>query len=223
MRRLQLVFAAIAVALCVAVPASAQSARATGMVRDTAGHAIRSAIVRAVNQDARPSEVTSTTDDKGRFAMIGLMSGTWTFIAEAPGFLAQRADVPVRVGGTPPLNFTLAHDPGPVPNALERNIAQEIADANALRDQGRYDQAITAYQELRTRNPTLTSLNLVLADVYRRKAEQETDLPAKQKLFDLALSTYSEALKNDATSARAQAEIETTRAEASRAASGTTR
>ena len=98
MRRLQLVFAAIAVALCVAVPASAQSARATGMVRDTAGHAIRSAIVRAVNQDARPSEVTSTTDDKGRFAMIGLMSGTWTFIAEAPGFLAQRADVPVRVG-----------------------------------------------------------------------------------------------------------------------------
>lgn len=223
MRRLQLVSVAMALAVCVAVPASAQSARATGSVRDTAGHAIRSAIVRAVNQEGRPSEITSTTDDKGRFAMIGLTSGTWTFVAEAPGFVAQRVDLPVRVGGTPPMNFVLAHDPGPLPNTLDKNIAQEIADANALRDQGRYDQAIGAYQELRTRNPMLTSLTLVLADTYRRKAEQEPDAAAKQKLFDLALSTYTEALKSDATSARAQAEIETTRAEASRAASGQTR
>src|SRR5690348_2768190 len=130
MRRLQLVSAAIVVGLCVAVPVSAQTARATGVVRDTAGHAIRGAIVRAVNQNTHPSEITSTTDDKGRFAMIGLTSATWTFEAEAPGFLPQHADVPVRVGGTPPLNFTLAHDPGPIPNALDKNIGQEIADAN---------------------------------------------------------------------------------------------
>jgi len=222
MRRLLLVSAALAAAWCVAAPAAAQSARAAGVVRDTAGHPIRSAIVRALNEDARPSEVTSTTDNKGRFAMIGLAGGTWTFVAEAPGFLGQRADVPVRVGGTPPITFLLAHDPGPLPNALDRNIVQAIADANALRDQGRYDQAIAAYQELRTRNPTLTSLNLVLADAYRRRAEQETDRAAQQKLYDQALATYGELLKDGATNARAQAELESTRAEAARAASGQT-
>jgi tetratricopeptide (TPR) repeat protein len=223
MRRLQLVFAAVVAALSIAAPAAAQTARARGVVRDTSGRPIRSALVRAVNDQAAPSEVTSTTDDKGRFAMIGLASGTWTFIAEAPGFVAARAQVPVRIAGTPPLTFALSRDPGPLPNALDRNIAEEIADANALRDQGQYDQAIAAYRQLRTRNPTLTSLALVLGDTYRRKAERETDAATRQTLFDLALSTYGEALKSDATSARAQAEIETTRAEALRAASGQTR
>lgn len=222
MRRLQLVSAAF-VALSVCAPAAAQTARVSGVVRDTAGHAIRSAIVRAENADATPGEVTSTTDDKGRFAMIGLSTGTWTFIADAPGFQPMRADAPVRVGGTPNLTFTLSRDAAPAPNTLDRNIAQEIADAAALRDQGRYDQAIAAYQGLRAKNPKLTTLNLVLADAYRRKAERETDRAARQTLFEQAIATYGEALKDDATSARAQREIDNTRAEASQAASGQTR
>ena len=223
MRRFQLAFAAFALAWCAAVPAAAQSARATGVVHDASGHPIRAAIIRAINQDAHPSLVTSTSDDKGRFAMLGLAGGTWTFVVEAPGFVAQRADVPVRVGGTPPLAFVLPRDPGPAPNSLDRNIGQAIADAAALRDQGRYDQAITAYEELRTKNPTLTSIDLVLADTYRRKAEHETDRGAQQKLYDLALATYGDLLKSDASNVRAQAEIDATRTEAARAASGQTR
>jgi hypothetical protein len=221
MRRFQPVFAVFVMSLCVAASASAQAGRAAGTVRDVSGRAIRGALVRAQSTQTTRSEITSTTDDKGRFAMIGLTSGTWTFTAEAPGFLPQRADVPVRLAGTPPLNFTLGRDPGPIPNALDKNIAQEISEANALRDQGRLDQAIAAYQDLRTRNPTLTLLGLVLGDAYRRKAEQDTDPATRQKLFDQAIATYGEVLKSDATNARAQAELESTRAEASRAAGQT--
>jgi hypothetical protein len=211
------------VALSVCAPAAAQTARVSGVVRDTAGHAIRSAIVRAENADATPGEITSTTDDKGRFAMIGLSTGTWTFIADAPGFQQMRADAAVRIAGTPTLTFALSRQAGPAPNTLDRNIAQEIADAASLRDQGRYDQAIAAYAGLRAKNPKLTTLNLVLADAYRRKAEQERDPAARRALFDQAIAIYGDALRDDATSARAQREIDNTRAEASQAASGQTR
>jgi Carboxypeptidase regulatory-like domain len=127
----------------------AQSARATGTVKDTSGRPIKGAIVRAINRDASPSEITSTTDDKGRWAMIGLRTGTWKFVAEAPGFTTVEANAPVRVAGTPPMGFALAHDLGPIPGALDKNVLQSVVAANTLRDRGQYDQALTAYQQIR--------------------------------------------------------------------------
>jgi hypothetical protein len=197
-----------------AAPVAAQSGRAVGTVRDVSGKAIKSATVRAINTEASPPEFTSATDDKGRWAMIGLRSGTWKFIVEAPGFLTVEANAPVRVAAAPPLVFTLARDPGPVPNALDRNIQQLLLDAATLRDQGRLDQAITAYQDIRTKNPKLTSVSLVMADVYRKKAAQEKDPTARRALLGLAVDAYNEVLKSDAMHERARVELESTRKEA---------
>jgi hypothetical protein len=41
--------------------------------------------------------------------------------------------------------------------------------------EGRFDQAISAYQSIQAKNPKLTALNLVIAGVYRQKAEREQD------------------------------------------------
>ncbi len=196
--------------------ASAQSGRAMGTVKDQAGKAIKGATVRAVNPDASPSQFASATDDKGRWAMIGLRSGSWRFIVEAPGYLTVESNIPVRVAAAPPLGFTLVRDPGPVPNAVDRNIEQLIQDAAALRDQGRFDQAIAAYQDIRSRNPGLTSVNLVIGDLYRRKAAQETDPAARQTLLRQALDAYDTLLKTDATNERALAESAAVRAASSR-------
>src|SRR5262245_17657128 len=84
------------------------------------------AVSRAVNKDASPPEIASSTDDKGRWAMIGLRTGTWTFVAEAPGFTAAQIPWPVRVGGTQPIPFVLARDLGPIPNALTKAVQQQI-------------------------------------------------------------------------------------------------
>ena len=40
--------------------------------------------------------------------MIGLRSGTWRFIVEAPGYFPVETTAPVRVAAAPPLHFTLA-------------------------------------------------------------------------------------------------------------------
>jgi hypothetical protein len=213
MRRASFVLAAVIVT-CLAVPALAQTARATGTVKDTAGKSMKGATVRAMNKDAYPSQITSTTDDKGRWAMIGLRTGTWTFVVEAPGYSKQEAQWPVRVGGTQPMHFVLARDLGPIPGALTKNIQQQLAAANALRDKGQLDQALAAYEQIREQNPKLTAVNLVVGSVYRKKASLEADPAARRALFDRAIASYSTMLTDEASSDRAKAEIEFTRTEA---------
>jgi tetratricopeptide (TPR) repeat protein len=211
-RRFSLIVAALA-ALCVAAPAFAQGARAAGTVRDTNGKPIKGATVRATNRDASPPEFASTTDDKGRWAMIGLRSGQWGFVAEAPGFSPVQTTAQVRVAASPPMAFTLARDPGPIPGALDRNILQQVTAANSLRDRGQYEQALNAYQQIRDQNPKLTSLNLIVASVYRKQASTETDPTARRALLERAMATYNQLLSDEASGERAQSELESTRAE----------
>jgi len=202
------------IVICFAASAFAQTARATGTVKDTAGKAMKGASVRASNKDAYPSQVTSTTDDKGRWAMIGLRTGTWTFVVEAPGYAKQEAQWPVRVAGTAPMHFVLARDLGPIPGALTKNVQQQLAAANALRDKGQLDQAIAAYEQIRDQNPKLTAVNLVVGGAYRRKAALESDPAARRVLFDRAIASYTTMLSDETASERAKAEIESTRTEA---------
>ena len=213
MRRASLALALV-IAVCLAGPASAQTARAQGTVKDTGGKAMKGATVKATNKEAYPSQITSSTDDKGRWAMIGLKTGTWTFVAEAPGFATQQAQWPVRVGGTQPMHFVLARDLGPIPGALVKDIQQQLAAANALRDKGQLDQAIAAYEQIRDKNPKLTSVNLVVGGVYRKKAALESDPTARRALFDRAIASYTAVLTEDAAHERAKAELESTRTEA---------
>jgi len=217
MRRFSRAIAALATfaVFCLASPALAQSARAAGTVRDTGGKALKGATVRAVNKEAYPPEITSSTDDRGRWAMIGLRTGMWTFFAEAPGFTSHQTQWQVRVAGTAPIGFILARDLGPIPDALTKNIQLQVAAANALRDKGQYDEAITAYELIRDQNPKLTAMNLVVGGAYRRKAAQETDPAARRALFDRAIASYTAVLASDAAHERAKAEIESTRTEAS--------
>jgi tetratricopeptide (TPR) repeat protein len=200
--------------LALTTPAFAQSARATGTVRDPAGKPLKGATIRAINRDAYPPEITSSTDDKGRWAMIGLRTGTWTFVAEAPGFTPAQTPWPVRVGGTQPIPFVLARDLGPIPNALSKTVQQQIAAANALRDRGQLDQAISAYEQVRDQNPKLTAMNLVVGGAYRQKAAQEQNAATRRVLLDRAIASYTTMLTSEPENARAKAELDAAKAEA---------
>lgn len=199
--------AALLALLALSVPAVAQTARAIGTVKDLTGKPIKGAVVRALNPDAYPGDLSSATDDKGRFAMIGLRTGTWRFVVDAPGFLRLDVNAGVRVGNTAPMQFTLARDPGPVPNSLERNVQQRLQEAASLRDAGQLDQALAAYQDIYAKNPRLTSVNLVMADVYQKKAAQAADGTARQAMLNRAIDAYNEVLKSDADNESARAGV----------------
>ena len=222
-RRLQTVAFVLVAIVGLTASAAAQTGRATGIVRDQNGKPIRAAVIKATNPGAYPPQITSTSDERGRWAMIGLATGEWRFSAESPGYISQNTAAPVRAAAPPSLTFVLPRDPGPIPDALDRNIQQQIADANALRDQGRLDQAISAYQDIRAKNAKLTGLNFLLGDVYRRKAAQERDPASRRSLLQLAIASYDELLKTDAANERARSELESARAAAAESTTGTNR
>ena len=172
MRRI-FIFATLALALAAA--ASAQTAgRITGTIKDPDGKPIKGATVRATN-DAVNAQITSTTDDKGRFAMIGVRTGRWSIVAEAPNFLRLQGASDVSSSNMPVLALTLQRDPGPMPGALAKTISEDVAAAETLRKAGRYDDAIAAYQSIQSKNTRLTTVNMMLATLYREKATQEKD------------------------------------------------
>ena len=204
----------VVAALCLAAPAAAQTARATGTVRDTDGKPIKGATIRASNPDAHPPQIVSTSDDRGRWAMIGMRIGTYSFLVEAPGYLPVRGDAAVRTAASTPMQFTLARDPGPVPGALPANIQAQVAAAGMLREQGRLEQALNAYEEIRARNPKLTAVNLVIGGLYQQRAAQESDATARREMLSRAIQSYEAALEAEAGNARAKRQLEVLRAEA---------
>ena len=207
MRRLH-VFAAI-MTLCLAVPALAQTGRVGGVVKGTDGKPIKGATIKAQNPSASPSELTSTSDDKGRWSIIGLRSGNWKFTAEAPGFQPQSGNASIRTIGAPnpPMEFTLAPGAAAGPPGLTKEIQAELKAADDLRNAGQFDQAITAYQGIKAKNPSLTMVNMVIAGAYRQKATKEADKGARQSLLDQAIASYQELLKADPANERAKVEI----------------
>jgi hypothetical protein len=212
--RFHLAFAAF-VTLSLAAPGStfAQAGRAAGIVRDTNGRPIRSAIVRAVNPVAHPSEITSTTDTKGRWAMIGLASGEWRFTVEAPGFAPAQAAI--RSGWRADRRSHSRWRASWVRCLARstRTFNRRSPTRRRCAIKGRFDQAIAAYEDIRSKNPKLTSVYLVLGDVYRQKAAQQSDAASRQTLLNQAVSSYTEMLKSDAENEHAKAGLDSIRAE----------
>ena len=140
MRRLQfIVFAAVTLAL--ASSAAAQSGRVTGTIKDADGKGIKGATVRATN-DVGALRIASTTDDKGRFAMIGLRSGAWKIVAEAPNYLPLEGQATVSAGLSPVLALVLQRDLGPMPlTPLVDGIRRTLEHFRKLQSEGRLDTA----------------------------------------------------------------------------------
>lgn len=171
--------------------AVAQTGRVVGTVKDEAGQPIKGATITADNPDASPKSFTATTDDKGRFGMIGLRSGSWSFTAHAPGFAAQAGEMSIRSSpvNNPPLTFTLAKVPTP-PSILgtlsAKDLQADLGEADALYNAQKWDEAIQAYRAIIVKAPSLSVINLQIAAAYRNK-----------KAFDAAIAAYNELLTAD--------------------------
>ncbi len=171
--------------------AAAQTGRVGGIVKDESGQPIKGATITAENPNASPSSFTATTDDKGRFSVIGLRGGMWTFSAQAPGYAPESGKLNVGTIGTPnpPLTFTLKKGGPPVGGAggiAGKDLQAELAAADADYNGGKYDDAITKYRAIMTKAPALSVINLQIAAAYRNKKE-----------YDNAITAYNDLLKAD--------------------------
>jgi tetratricopeptide (TPR) repeat protein len=173
--------------------AGAQTGRVGGQVKDDAGQPIKGATITAENPAASPNSFTATTDDKGRFSIIGLRTGQWTFTVQAPGYAPEGAKLNVQTIGAPnpPLVVTLrkggaAAPAGALGGMAAKDLQAELGAADALYNAQKWDEAIAAYRAIMTKAPSLSVINLQVAAAYRNKKD-----------YDAALGAYNELLKAD--------------------------
>ena len=187
---------AAALVLSLSTPAFAQTNRIGGVVRDETGATIRGAIVRAetggTGTTSAPISLTTATDDRGRFVFVVTRSGEWRLTFEAPGFDAQTIPLAVRLGGASP-NLDVKLDRRESPEAFgalagvdSKALSAQLAAAAVLFDEGRHDQAIAAYREIKTRAPALSLVNVQIGNSYLAKKE-----------YAEAEAAFQEALKGD--------------------------
>jgi tetratricopeptide (TPR) repeat protein len=199
---LKLLLAALLVVLLGALPAAAQTGRVGGLVKDDKGQPLKGATVVAENPAASPPSFTATTDDKGRFSIIGLRAGSWKLTASAPGFLPSVGNVPIRTIGAPnpPVEFTLAPGAtgpaGALAGVNTKELQGELAAAEAKMTANDYDGAIAAYQAMLVKVPALTMLHMQIGRAQRMKKD-----------YNGALESYNKLLAADPTNERAKIEI----------------
>jgi Tfp pilus assembly protein PilF len=198
---------AAALTLALAGTAAAQTGRVTGIVKDDHGDPVKSATVLAENPDASPASFTASTDEKGRFSIIGLPRGTWTIRVSAPGHSSDGGETNVRslTNNTPPLVFTLQRliEPPSALGTLEpRDLQAALTAADALYNDQRWDEAIAAYRAILARSPALSVINLQIAASYRNKKD-----------YDDAIRAYNDLLKADPANDKAKVGIAMTNLE----------
>ncbi len=186
--------------------AAAQNGRVSGVVREAGGQPLKGATVTADNQSIGQS-FTATTDDKGRFNMIGLRGGEWRFIAQAPGYSPEGGLLNVRTGApNVPITFDLKHSGvaffGALGGVSSKDLQADLAAADALYSQQKWDDAIAAYRAIIVRVPVVTAINLQIAAAYRNKKD-----------YDGAIAAYNELLKTEPGNDKATIEIAMTELE----------
>ena len=191
--------AVIAIAIALSSDAAAQTGRVGGIVKDDLGQPIKGASITAENPNASPNSFTATTDDKGRFSIIGLRTGEWSFLVQAPGFAPEGTRMRVQSVGmpNPPLEFKLRKNPSAPPSALgavaAKDLQQELASADQLYNSQQWDHAIASYRAILARAPALSVIDLQIAAAYRNKKE-----------YDNAIAAYNELLTADPSNDKAK-------------------
>jgi Flp pilus assembly protein TadD len=199
-RLIRLLAGAVLMVLSLSGPAAAQNGRVGGVVREEGGQPLKGATITADNSSIGQS-FTATTDDKGRFNMIGLRSGEWRFIAQAPGYSPEGGMLNVRSGGqNAPISFQLKHSGvaffGALGGVVGKDLQADLTGADALYSQKKWDEAIAAYRAILNRVPVITSVNLQIAAAYRNKKDYEN-----------ALAAYSALLKAEPGNGKARIEM----------------
>jgi hypothetical protein len=194
---LKLAVAAALAGFALAAPAWAQTNRIGGVVRDETGGTIRGAIVRALvggtGSTGAPTSLTTATDDRGRFVFVVSRSGEWRLTFEAPGFQSTTIPLAVRLTGpAPSLDVKLERHESPeafgaLAGIDSKALSAQLASAAALLDEGRYDQAIAAYRDIKAKAPALTLVSLQIGNAYLGK-----------KSYIEAEAAFQEILKSDA-------------------------
>jgi tetratricopeptide (TPR) repeat protein len=178
-------------------PSAAQSlvARLTGSVKTLGGQPVKAATIRALNPSTIPNEFTTTSDQKGEWAILGLRGGLWEVTASAPGFESSTVAVRVAVSmNNPKLEFVLVGTPvkGAMDGVDTKKLQASLSAAESLMAQEKWDEAAAEYRSILAMAPALDTVSLALGRALLLKKD-----------YAGASAAYGDVLKKDARNQKA--------------------
>lgn len=192
---------AVVVACCAVFagvqPSAAQSlvARLTGSVKTLGGQPVKAATIRALNPTTIPNEFTTTSDQKGEWAILGLRGGLWEVTASAPGFESSAVAVRVAVSmNNPKIEFVLVGTPvkGAMDGVDTKRLQAMLSAAESLMAQEKWDEAAAEYRNILAMAPALDTVNLALGRALLLKKD-----------YAGASAAFGDVLKKDARNQKA--------------------
>ncbi len=165
------------------------TARMSGVVVDKQGKAIPSAKIVAVFQQDTGVKMETVTNDKGEWAIIGIGTGNWVITASAKGYLPASANYTSKqLSKNPKITITL-ESAGAGPEVVKDEASFELLEqANEFYKEGRYETALTLYEQFLEKNPSAYQVILNIGDCYREKGELDKAIENYNKVIGQAKS-----------------------------------
>ncbi len=195
-RRVGLLVCTLLTTLAIALPAAAQGGRMRGVVKDDKGQPVEGAKVTIDFQGGVSRHFESKTDKNGEFIQVGLTSGEYKIIVQK-GELAGMQMVRVRGAGNP-VEVSVRVAPGAsvldAREAAAKNAeVMKAVDAGlAAAGAGKFDDAITAFNQAIALNPTCFGCFSAMGNVYTQQKEYGKAEGAYKKAVELK-ADYAEA------------------------------
>lgn len=181
------VVALLLVALA-AAPAFAQRGRGRlqGQVTDPEGNPIAGAEVSAFNAEMTPSTLTVTTDEDGRWAVLGLSNDSWRFTFRKDGFIPLEIDSSVSgFGRNPNMDVTLEPYEAPVGGVAVGDVdgRELFEEGEAAYEQENYELAIAKWEEFALVNPSFYQVFVNIGNAHRELGNIEEAKVAFEKVL----------------------------------------
>lgn len=170
--------------LLIAAFAAAQmgTGRVSGTVKDQEGNPIAGATVTAQTGDSgRVLEATS--DDNGRWAILGFRSRTYDFAVQATGYMPYNYQAPMKQAGKNP-DMDLILEQAQMGRSAGTGGGL-LAEAQELHQAGRFDEALAKYDEVLMADPTVYQVNLNRGSVLRELGRADEAKDAYRMVLDM--------------------------------------
>jgi tetratricopeptide (TPR) repeat protein len=200
--------------LALGLDLSAQEGRGKGRVRgtvtDEAGNPLKDVKITAQHLQYN-TMFESKSDKNGNWAVAGLGTGYFRFVASMEGYGETYHEMRVSqfARNNPQVNFTLRKiqaAPLDVPAVEDESTLALFEEGNRLFDEEKYAEAVVKLEEFLAANPTIYQVNLNIGNCYKEMGEYEKAISSFNTLLEKAKEETDTAGANEA-SARALAGI----------------
>ncbi len=157
--------------------------RITGSVVDESGQPVAGAriVVQIVDGETK---IEGVSDKKGHFAVAGMGTGRWRITASLAGHTDSFIELSIsQVRPNPGVTLTLKKAGGPVGFQADPESLAAIDRANALATEGKFDEAVTLFEEFLRKYPDIYQVRTNLAGALLNKG----DLDGSEAAFKAVL------------------------------------